>query len=385
MEEKEKDHHYGSIVKWTPLPPPNLELYLRKPVVLLEWDDGMTSNSELDLTDNRPTNDADVVIITDDDSFADLDIGELTARLEDVEKELSFHSSQDKDHSVEIVKNQGGAIGKGGNDHIPPAPDFTDDGDDDAYGSGSDMDLFGDEDYDRLYDNVDQQLQQGQEDQRKSLSSADFSLPALVEVGHHQSSMPTSTAIPPHSRESSTDSHGDDVIMKELIFQQGQGSWQDKSKPPPDPRREGGGSAVGSRLRQTMAETTLETIRQFTDSNPPEQQAAPRARSSSSEHKLSSPDSDDPDPPPVNWGRGSSRVASAVSISSAAAAPSTSTTSAGTSYSKRMVKTEHFEQPRAHCSKDILQSSSSSSSTSYQPPPLVAEKCPICNISFPTG
>ena len=214
-QEKEKDHHHGSIVKWTPLPPPNLELYLRKPVVLLEWDDGMTSNSELDLTDDRPTNDADVIIITDDDSFADLDIGELTARLEDVEKELSFHSSQDEDHSGEIVKNQGGAISKGGNDHIPPAPDFTDDGDDDAYGSGSDMDLFGDDDYDRLYDNVDQQLQQGQEDQRKSLNSVDFSLPALVEVGNH-------TAIPPHNRESSTDSHGDDVIMKKLIFQQGQ-------------------------------------------------------------------------------------------------------------------------------------------------------------------
>lgn len=373
MEEKRKDHHHGGIMKWTPLPPPNLELYLRKPVVLLEWDDNMTSNSELDLTDNRPTNDADV------DSIAD-DISELTVRLEDVEKELSFLSSQDKDHSGEIVENQGGAITKGGSDLIPPAPDFTDDGDDDDYGSGSDMDLFGDEDYNRLYDNIDHQLQQGQdttskEDQRKSVSSVDFSLPALVEVGHQQSSTPTSTAIPPHSRESSTDSHGDDVIMKELIFQQHQGSQQGESKPPLDPRRGGGGSPVGSRsrLHQTMVERTLETIRQFTDSVPPEQQPAPRGRSSSSEYKLSSPDSDDP--PPVNWGRGSRQVASAASISSASAV----STSAGTSYSMHTIKNE---QPRAHCSKDILQSSSS---TSYQPCPLVAEKCPICNFSFPLG
>ena len=130
MEEK-KVHHDNNNMKWTPLPPPNLELYLRKPVVLLNWDDNMDSNTEQpgnqckDEDEEYTTAACDVIdldSIADDDSFADLDISQLTARLEDAEKELSILGSQDKDSEVE---NQGEeVVSKGGNDHIPPCSCF---------------------------------------------------------------------------------------------------------------------------------------------------------------------------------------------------------------------------------------------------------------------
>ena len=374
MEEK-KVHHDN--IKWTPLPPPNLELYLRKPVVLLNWDDSnMVSNSEQPgdqcKDEEYTTATCDVInldSIADDDSFADLDISELTARLEDAEKELSILGSQDKDSEVE---KQGEVVSEGGNEHIPPAPDFNDDsGDSDEYGSGSDMDLFADEDYDRLYDNVDQQLQQGgdagEEDQRKSFG---FSLPALVEVGGPPS-MPLTSSSPiyPHCQGSTSDSqnrnHSADV--KPILQRQAS----------PHPRREWS----SSKLQRSIVEKTLETIRQFTDGtsscdvdqpHTSEQQDAPRARSSSSDYKFSSPDSDDLDPPPVNWGCGSRPMAPA---SSATGTPSTFTSTGTSSSTHNMIKDE---QPIAHCSKDILQASATS-----QQPPSVAEKCPMCNFSFP--
>ena len=270
----------------------------------------------------------------------------------------------------------------------PPAPAFNgDDGDSDEYGSGSDMDLFGDEDYDCLYDNVDQQLQQGEdidareEDQRKSFGSFDFSLPALAEVGGQPSMTLSSTPVHPHIQGSRSDSqnrnHSADV---KPIFQR-QASQQGESKTP-HPRREWN----SSKLHRSVVEKTLEAICQFADTSScdvgqpytSEQRDAPRARSSSSEYKFSSPDSDDLDPPPVNWGCGSRPTASASSATAThSTTTSTSRISAGTSSSTCMIKDE---QPRAHCSKDILQASSTS-----QQPPSVAEKCPVCNFSFPTG
>ena len=413
---EEKEAHRVSIAKWTPLPPPNLELYLRKPVVLLNWDEGMASSSdELDLPNGRPKNDAntydviDVDSIADDDSFSDIDLSQLTARLEDAEKELSFLGSQDvKDSDVE---NQGQVIGtctgEGGNEHIPPAPGFSDDGDDDEYGSGSDMDLFGDEDYDRLYDNVDQQLQlqgpdavaAGEEDQSKGFNLSDFPLPALVEVGsqqHHNDNniLLSSSPICPQVQVGESDAQMSADVKPIIQQQQYQASNQQGESKTHQPRREGTSSSTANKPQRSMEQRTSETIHQFTDSTsgscdavdqphtPMQQQArqdAPRARSSSSEYKFGSPDSD-VDLPPVNWGRGSSGLTTLAS--SAVAGPSMSTP-AGTSRSMHGVINDEHEQPRAlHTSEDVLQAASTSN---QQQPHLVAEKCPICNFSFPVG
>lgn len=373
MEEK-KSHD----MKWTPLPPPNLELYLRKPVVLLDWDDN-TGNSDDELTvDDQPKDEehttsaydiTDLDSIADDDSFANL--SQLTARLED---ELSILSSQDKDIELE---NQGEGVSEGGNDYIPPAPNFNkDDGDDDddEYGSGSDMDLFGDEDYNHLYDNVNQQLQQGRADTReeemRSFSALDFSLPALVKVGSRPSMLSsTPSKLHPHTHESRSDSQSRSSDNVKPVSQH-QTSQQGSSEilcP-----REG----RASKTNRTAIERTLETIHQFTDSDTL-QHPAPRSRSSSSELKLS-PDSDNLDPPPVNWGRGSRPMT--VSTSSASSiTPSTSSATATDTILFPMC-TIKDEQPKAHCSEDILQPSTPLQST-YSVP----EKCPVCNFAFPMG
>ena len=349
MEEK-KVHD----MKWTPLPPPNLELYLRKPVVLLNWDDNMSNNTNELTTDDQLKEYAatayDVInldSIADDDNFAD--ISQLTARLEDAEKELSILGSQDKDSELE---NQGEVVGKGGNDHIPPAPDFNkgDSDDDDEYGSGSDMDLFGDEDYDCLYDNVDQELQQGgasaRKEERRSSSALEFSLPALMKVGSPPSMLSSlPSKVHPHAQE--------------------QGGSETKQH-----LREGS----SSRINRSAIERTLEAIRQYADSDTPPQ-PAPQARSSSSEVKLS-PNSDYLDLPPVNWGRGSRPMTASTLSASSTTPPTSSTAATGATFPMHTIKEE---QPKPHCSKDMLRPSTPLQSS------LVAEKCPICNITFPVG
>ena len=355
-------------LKWTPLPPPNVQLYLKKPVVLLNWEaddiinNGHSDNYPKDEDYTTTANDViDLDSLVDDDSFVDADISELTARLEDVaaEKELYIIGSQDRENSK--VENQGAADVRG-NDHIPPAPDFNidDDDDDEEYGNSSDMDLFGNEDLDRLYDNVDQQLQQGdgKEGGGGFGMMMDISFPAVVDVRSEVTVLgitPSKVQPCPQEGVSGHDSQSRNADVKPSF--QRQTSQQGGSKTQ-NLRERSSSNLQGSMVERTSETTIADKVIRHHDSSVSQpskpQQPALRARSSSSEYKFS-PDSDDLDLPPVNWGHTSRPTAS---------------TSTATSHSTAVKE----EQPRAHCSKDVLQTSASS---------LVAEKCPICNLSFP--
>lgn len=376
MREKfaEMEETKANEMKWTPLPPPKVERYLRKPVVLLNWKDELDST---EVTDDHskckeysiPDYDVIDVIVTDDDeSFGD--ISQLTAKLEDMEREAYFTDSLDEKPTGETSE---GDVSEGGDDHIPPAPKFGSD-DDDDYGNDSDMDLFESEDLERLFDDVEQHLQQGAaghrgRDGEREFDSFDFSPPARVEVGGHVSSKmepfksSTSTGQTCRSAPQSKSTDVKPIFQYPTIHRGGSETRI---------RRECGPSTVpqsstetASRVTHYQSKITNSSGSYFDINQPhertPQQQGAQRERSSSSSDSKLSPDSDDL--PPVDWGRGS-RPAVA---SRSKAISFTSTTT---------VKDE--QRARAGCSKDILQES-------LPRPSMLAETCPICNFSFPTG
>ena len=345
-------------MKWTRLPPPNMELYVRQPVVMLNWEDVTTGK---EFPDNPPNTEPNADPIPDDNDLSNID--RLTTRLTNAERELCAISatslqgletfSDDQELRDEGVFSP--AVRE--DDHVPPAPDFDDD-DDDEFGNGSDMDLFADEDLDRLYDSVDQQMLQG-----SPSSGSPLSLPLNQSTGSNVTSagLPPIAKVHPQPQQTGTVSDCKHEISRDVkpelppqINQQQCGSRASHSR--------GGGGRGSSNAQQLVVGTKkVSAVKEdsFTNVNsrvPPLHVSQPNTlqlsatwtRSSSPDSKIS-PDSDDHDLPPVDWGHPSGP-------------PPVSRIN---------------DEPKAHCSKDILQPSSSSS---HQ---LVAEKCPICNFSFP--
>ena len=355
---------------WTRLPPPNVELYTRKPVVLLNWDDLDNVTSE-EIAANLPSRleelkeEAmfDVDSIPDDDSFSNL--SQLTATLESAGRQFGPIALQDKAElcgfeSAGEVSQSANLAGEG--KHIPPPPDFNDNDNDDEYDIGSDMDLFGDEEMDSLYDDVDQQLKQenfisvgdSPDDSTRSISgqlSSEGILPeAISPIGigvQSLSRVATDVHRSSNSGVNSVTNAGpavagrmiQPIVSSTPLSRAGDSSnFQPQPQPPMSGKRETCEGTIGGFSINSL--TSLTDIR------------TPWVRSYSSESKLS-PDSEDLDLPPVDWGPSQTSAA---------------TESVG-------------DEPKPHCIKDTAQAPPTS-----PPPPCpqpVTRECPICTTSFP--
>ena len=354
---KEKEEMKKKSMLWSRLPPPNMDLYSRKPVVLLNWED-MDDTTDEEFPDNdfltRPEDVIDVDLISDNDSFKSAE-SEIAMSLIDKDFIDEQESKKTDTHSSLSVEEEG--------EHVPSAPEFIQElEDDDNYSNGSDMDLFAGEDLDRLYDDVDQQLKE------ESFTLDDSSLGAvpllddedviLIESGD---SSPIATEPQSYPQESSEKARFSVESSRDVrlgdVRSQAVGSQNIT-------RYKSVGSSSDVRVAVSRREENVcnekVTRGTFSSRDVIEHQlpttaatSALRARSSSSDSKHSR-DSDEP--PPVNWGH---------------------TRTAATNYKVK-------DEPKAHCSKDILPPSCFSS---HPPPPrhnLVVEKCPICDLSFPT-
>ena len=362
--------------QWSRLPPPNVEFYTRKPVVLLNWDDLDNALPEDIAANNSPSKSEELTLASaidvdstpDDDSFSN--ISQLTARLENVKRELEATGLQDKDVFNEFceldseteVAHSTSLLGEG--KHIPPPPDFGDVAeDDDEYGIGSDMDLFEEEELDLLYDNVDKQLQQ------EAVPSADnspdsslvfvscqssgevISLDDLSPIARvTQPSSPIATDERPGGR--SRTRFAEEAASVRMDHHRGSSTPYNKASGSRIPGSVSGGGESSKTVNFTSGCSSFLDI-----TTPQLSEAVSRARSYSSESNLS-PDSDDLDLPQIVWG------------------PSQTTP-----------LTKVKDEPKAHCSKDILQAPPTSPpppSSPPQPRTLVAKECPICNLSFPS-
>lgn len=346
---EEKEEVKKKDMKWSQLPPPNMDLYKRRPVLLLNWED--TTVEEFSTNDAQVRTDLDdsmdVIIDLDDfedDSFSPID--------KDEQKQQELN-----DLSVTRV-----------DDHFLSSPKFNVEEED--YGSGSDMDLFAGEDLDRLYDDVDQQLLQ---DERLGLNSGKTYQTSSSSVATSGGRLARDDVLvvddtPPKARAVVTDMQGysqkpsgcgqenHGIGMKKQTIDQACGSNAHNYQPLASSSRSTVQESVRGREKEA---SVVDEVRSISSrrigidqphSPPSVAKAALLRRSSSADSKQSSTDSDEL--PPVVWGHA--------------------------------VKPMSIKEPKAHCSKDLLQPPSfpsSSQSTSAVP---VADRCPVCDMLFPS-
>ena len=377
-------------MKWCRLPPPNVERYIKKPVVLLEWDetleDGQADCDGSLSGESHQGAAIDVDTLSDDDSL--LDISHLTATLENAERELSFLEEsglQDKEIFDEFCDPKEGpfspVVMERENEYVPTAPCFNEE-DDDDYGDGSDMDLFGDEDLDRLYDNVDRQLQQHCSSPVENSSVSSPGNQSMDDVVILDDSPPTVTRIQPSSPKAppswmgtGDDKTVDDESNNSIVPPQkkGGGRVYETSSTTLYPR---GGPA--SFLSSGKVDPVVVEREEFSagtgsapDAHAPRQPpvtlpvALVRTYSSESKH---SPDSDDLDLPPVDWGKSVARVV----------ANHMPQTTSRVKDEPKAHSSRPEDDPKPCCSKDLRENSPPCQSNV-----MVAENCPVCNISFP--